>query len=65
MGMDPDVKKWKRQARRAGWRIRTGGPHEHWLSPDGITRVTVSGSTMKTFSRNNLRAQLRRAGLTV
>lgn len=65
MGMDHDVKKWKRQARQAGWRINPRGPHEKWYSPDGVTTVTVSGSTMKTFSRNNLRAQLRRAGLTV
>lgn len=62
--MDTDVKKWRRRAIRDGWQITRRGSHEKWRSPDNRT-VFVSTTTMKSFSLNNLRAELRRAGLAI
>lgn len=49
-----------------GWRVElTGANHVRWLSPDGANPVVsaLTPSSQRTYQ--NLRSQLRRAGLTV
>lgn len=65
--MNSDVKKWRREAIRCGWRIaeRGGGGHEKWFAPNGRSIVTVSTTPISACTVRNLRADLRRAGLSI
>jgi hypothetical protein len=63
--MDPDVRKWRRKALLANWRIRHSGAHERWYSPDRQTIVTVSSTHLSAASVRNIQAKLRRGGLAI
>ena len=55
-------------AEKAGWRIKLKGGANHWvlMAPDGVTIITYGGTVNdKGRKRQNLRSDLRRAGLDV
>lgn len=64
-GMNPETKRWRTTARKAGWRITKRGPHERWYSPDGKSIATISTTHEAPHCHLNTRAQLRRAGLPI
>lgn len=60
-----DLNRAAKLARKLGWCIESRQGHEHWMSPDGATRIVVSSSPS---DRNAARAALRdlkKAGLPI
>ncbi len=60
------LKRWARQAQRAGWSIvPTGSGHWKWVRPDGTVGTITPHSPGRGRSLHNVRADLKRAGLVV
>lgn len=66
-GLDKDVRKLIRVAKKAGWDVTwTGSTHILLTSPGGTSKVTLTNSGSNKGRRlNNMRAECRRAGLSV
>ena len=52
-------------ARKLGWTITNNHGHEHWLTPDGNTKITVSSSPSDRNAGRQALRDLRKAGLPV
>jgi len=64
-GLDgSEMKKWRKLAKKQGWKIsKTGSGHLRWVSPDGESVITPATPGKGNRSLENMKANLRRAGL--
>jgi hypothetical protein len=62
VGPRKDVKKLLAAAQAQGWRVEFGGGHFKLYAPDGVGRVTISGTSSDRRALANAIAQMRRHG---
>lgn len=62
---NPELRKYTKAARKAGWRVEQRNGHIKCYSPDGKTLIVMPTTSKSLRGYMNTRASFRRAGLEV